>query len=280
MVITVALYIILGIVAFFTLIFTVRARVTIDMADDDMKLSVSVCGIKINILPKKPKKYKLSNYTLKKIAKRDKKKADKDAKKAAAKALKNKKKAEEKKRKKEEQDKLTKAEKKAIKAKKKASMPPLPPLIALLCRTLGVFFPGLFGKIHFHVARIKLRIGGADAAQTALMYYAVSNALGPTLRFIDKHSNLHGMRRAEIDIAPDFLSDEIKADVKLGFSASLGGILGVLLKTAFTFLFGFIKIKPSVPAAATPDSSAQIKKEEKSSENDMTESNNKNNKST
>ncbi len=247
MVIIVALYIILGIVAFFVFLFAVRVRVTIDMAEE-MKLWITVCGIKVNILPKKPKKYKLSNYTLKKIAKRDKKKALKDAKKAEAAALKKKKKTEEKKRKQDEQDKLTKEEKKAIKARKKAAMPPLPPLISLLVKTLGFFFPGLFGKFHFHVARIKLSIGGSDAAQTALMYYAVSNALGPTLKFIDKHSNLHGMKNAEIDISPDFLSDEIKADVKLGFSTSLGGILGTAIKTGFKFLFGFLKIKPSVPA--------------------------------
>ncbi len=243
MIIIVALYILLGILAFFVFIFAVRVRVTIDMADE-MKLWITVCGIKINILPKKPKKYKLSDYTLKKIAKRDKKKAEKDAKKAAAKAEKKKKKAAEKKRRKEEQAKLTKAEKKAIKAKKKASRPPLPPLISLLLKTLGFFFPGFFGKFHFHIARIKLRIGGSDAAQTAIMYYAITNALGPALAFIDKHAHLHGSRRAEIDIAPDFLSDEIKADVKIGFSTSLGAILGILIKTAFKFVFGFIKIKP------------------------------------
>ena len=80
MVITVALYIILGIIAIFVLIFTVRVRVTIDMADE-MRLWVSVLGIKINILPKKPKNYKIGNYTLKKIAKRDAKKSAKEKKK-------------------------------------------------------------------------------------------------------------------------------------------------------------------------------------------------------
>ena len=237
----------IGIVAFFALIFTVRVRVTVDMADE-LKLWLTVCGIRVNILPKKPKKYKLSNYTLKKIAKRDQKKAIKDAKKAEAAAQKKKKKAEAQKNKKSVQDKLTKEEKKAIKARKKASRPPLPPLIALLRDTLGFFFPSIFGKFHFHVARIKLRIGGKDAAQTALTYYAVTNALGPILGFIDKHSNLHGKRGAEIDISPDFLSEEIKADVKIGFSTSLGGILGSLLKTGFKFLLGFIKIKPQTPA--------------------------------
>ncbi len=248
MIIIVALYIVLGIFAFFALIFNLRIRVTIDMADE-LALSVMVCGIKINILPKKPKKYKLSDYTLKKIAKRDRKNAIKEEKKARAKALKKKKKAEAKKRKQEEEAKLSKAEKKAIKARKKASMPPIPPLVSLLVKTLGYFFPGFFGKFHFHVARIKLRIGGADAAQTALVYYAVTNALTPALNFIEKHAHLHGRKTAEIDIRPDFLSEDITADVKIGFSTSIGSILATLIGTAFKFMLGYIKIKPSVPAA-------------------------------
>ena len=255
-VIIVALYILLGIVALFVFLFAVRVRVTIDMSDE-LYLYASVCGIKIKILPKKPKKYKLRNYTLKKIAKRDRKNALKAEKKARAQALKKKKKADAKKRRQEEQANLSKEEKKAAKALKKASRPPLPPLISLLLKTLGFFFPGLFGKIHFHIARIKLSIGGADAAQTALMYYAITNAISPALNFIEKHSNLHGRSTAEIDIRPDFLSEEIKADVKIGFSTSLGGILGIALKTGFKLMFGYIKIKPSAPAGHNPPKTAE-----------------------
>ena len=62
----VVLYILLGIAALLALTFTVRVRVTLDMADE-LKLWVTVCGIKINILPKKQKKYKatLKNTVLK-----------------------------------------------------------------------------------------------------------------------------------------------------------------------------------------------------------------------
>lgn len=236
----IALYIILGIIALFVLIFSIRIRVTVDMGEE-LRLWVSVLGIKINILPKKQKKYKLSNYTLKKIAKRDAKKAKKDAKKAAAKAEKQAKKDAKKK----EEAKLTKAEKKARKAAKKASSPRLPDLIGLVIKIIKFFFPSIFTKFHFHVARIKIKVGGADAAKIALTYYAISNALGPALSFIDKYSNLHGMRRAEIEIAPDYLSEEIKADIKLGFSTSIGGVLGTLIRAGFKFLFGYIKIKPS-----------------------------------
>jgi hypothetical protein len=58
------------------------------------------------------------------------------------------------------------------------------------------------------------------------------------------------MSRAEIDVSPDFLSEEIKADVKIGFSTSLGGILGTAIKTGFKLLTGYMKIKPTAPASA------------------------------
>lgn len=258
----IALYIILGIIALFVFLFTVRVRVTVDMGEE-LHLWVSVLGIKINILPKKQKKYKLSNYTLKKIAKRDRKKAIKDAKKAEAKAKKAALKQAKKKNKKEEESKLTKEEKKARKAAKKASSPRTTDMIKLVISIIKFFFPSIFLKFHFHVARIKIKVGGADAAKTALTYYAISNALGPALSFIDKHSHLHGMRRAEIEIAPDFLSEEIKADIKLGFSTSLGGILGVLIKTGIKFLFGYLKIKPS----GAPKTGHEFPKTEQSEQN-------------
>lgn len=271
MVIVIALYIILGIIALFVLIFSVRIRVTIDMAEE-MRLWVQVFGIRINILPKKPKQYKISNYTLKKIAKRDRKNAIKEAKKAEAKALKQAKKEAEKKKKKEEEAKLTKAEKKARKAAKKASIPPIPDLISLLISTIKFFFPGIFLKFHFHVARIKIKVGGSDAAQIACLYYTISNALRPALSFIDKHSNLHGMSRAEIEIMPDYLSEEIKADVKLGFSTSIGGIVGILLKTGFKAVFGYLKIKPAGGQPQGHAYPAESKKDEEKPSISQTES--------
>ena len=76
-----SIWLFLIILAFFALIFSVRVKVTINL-DDELTLYVRAFGIKINILPKKPKKYRISDYTLKKIAKRDKKNAEAAAKKA------------------------------------------------------------------------------------------------------------------------------------------------------------------------------------------------------
>jgi len=247
------------ILAFFVALFTIRARVTIEM-QEELALWVTFAGIRINILPKKPKKYKISDYTPQKIAKRDKKAEEKAAKKAKKAADKKAKKAADKQRKKDEQKKLTRAERKAIKAKKKASRPPIPDMISLFSDIVKLFFSRLFGKLHVHMARIRIKVGSPDAASTAMMYVGICNALNPILALIEKHSNLHGRRRADIDISPDFLSEELKTDIKLGFSMSIGGLLGVLFKVAFRFLFGWIKIKPSAPS----DRSDKNKKQESS----------------
>lgn len=237
-----ALITILAILAFFVALFTIRIRVNLELKDE-LSLSVIAFGIKINILPAKPKKYNIKKYTPKKIAKRDAKAAERAAKKAEKQRLK----AAEKKKKKEAQKKLTKAEKKAIKARKKASMPPLFDMIGLFASIAKLFFSGLFSKLHFHVARIRITVGSSDAATTAMMYCGICTAMKPVLMFLDKYSNLHGMKNADIFITTDYLSEELKLDLKLGFSMSLGGLLGVVIKAGFKFLVGWLSIKPNTP---------------------------------
>ena len=239
---TIALIIIGAIVALFVLLFTVRVRVDLEMSDE-LHLSVLAFGYRIKILPKKEKKYNLRDYTPKKIAKRDKIAAEKAAKKAEAAKLKKKSKA----KKKQSEAKLTKAEKKAIKARKKASRPRVHDMLSLFSKILKIFFSGFLAKFHFHVARIKIDVGSDNAATTALMCVGIRATLRPILNFLDKHSNLHGMKKAEIAVTPNYISEEIKADVKLGFSTSLGGMLGVAIRAGFAFLIGWFKIKPTVP---------------------------------
>lgn len=236
MIIIVGTIIAISILSFFVLIFSVRAKVTLEI-NDQTSLTVSFLGIKIPILPKKPKKYKLRDYTPKKIAKRDKKKAKKDAKKAEKKKLKQ----AEKSKKKTQKKKLTKEEKAALKATK----PPLPDKISLFARLIKLFFGRFFRRSHFHVARIRIKVGSPDAATTAMLWCAIWAALKPTLIILDKYSNLHGMKNADIDISPDYLREDLDIDVKLAFSMSLGGLLGVLLRVLFSFLVGWGKIQPA-----------------------------------
>ena len=250
--IIVGLIIALSILALFTLIFTVRARIDLRYSDT-LSLTVSFLGIKLFILPKKKKKYKLNNYTLKKIAKRDKKKAEKDAKKAAKKKAKQ----TEKDKKKAEKKKLSRKEKKALRATK----PAFSDTADLFLSLIRLFFGRFFKRFHFHVARIRIKVGSPDAATTALLYCGICAALEPLLILISRKSNLHGMKKADVNISTDFLREDIEFDVDLGFSMSIGALLGVLLRVLFSALVGWGKIQP--PAASKQSEKDSVNKKEK-----------------
>ena len=264
-----ALIVIGCILAFFVLLFTVRVRVNIKMKDE-LELTLIAFGARIRILPKKQKKYNLKKYTLKKIQKRDLKAAAKAQKKAEAKAKKQKEKAEAKKKAKA----LTKEQKKAIKAKKKASRPPIPDMISLFGEVLGLFFGTFFSKLHFHVAKIIIKVGGSDAAKTATTHGLICAALGPTLTLIDRHSNLHVKKRSVIYIEPDFTSEKINMDIDLGFSLSLSGVLSAAIKAGWRFIMGWTQIKPTPPADENNSTGAKkpaTNKKASSSENKLPE---------
>ena len=231
------------IVLFFVFLFTVHAYVTIDMAEE-MALTVRVLGIPIRILPKKPKTYNLKKYTLKKIRKRDEKEAKKAAKKAASKKKKKAEKEQKKADKKAELAKLSKEERRALKEKKKASRPALTNLIPLVCRVLGLFFSRFFGKLRIKVARLHVRVGAADAMQAAVIYGVVNQSVQYLVEFLRKISHVDGLKKADILVEPDFLSDKVEFDFNITVRVSLGNVLGALLKAGWKFLVGFIQIKP------------------------------------
>lgn len=221
------------------LLFSVRVFVNLELSDE-LKLNIWAFGFKIRILPKKEKKYKISDYTPKKVAKREEKRKKLEAKKAAKKAEKQAKK----KAKKAEQAKLTRAEKKAIKKQKKEVRPAIVDMIRLFTEITGLFFSTFFSHLHIKTSRLKIKVGGADAAQTALLWYGIYAACGALIALLDKYSNLHGKRRADICIEPDYLSEKIEADLKLSFSMNLFGLLCVLFKVAIKAISGWIGIKP------------------------------------
>lgn len=231
------------IILLFVLLFTVHAYITIEMAED-MALTVRVLGIPIRILPKKPKQYKISRYTLKKIRKRDAKAAKKAAKKAESKKKKQAEKEQKKAEKKAELAKMTPEERRALKEKKKAGKPALTDLIPLICRVIGLFFSRFFGKLHIKVAKLHVRVGASDAMQAAMIYGVANQAVQYLVEFLRRISHVDGLKKADIRIEPDFLSDKIEFEFNMTFRVSLGNVLGAVFKAGWKFLVGFIKIKP------------------------------------
>ena len=238
-----ALIVIGCIILLFVFLFTVHAFITLDIGESTA-LSVRVLFLRFKILPKKEKSYNIKNYSLKKIRKRE----EKARKKAEAAALKKKRKSEkkaaEKAKKKAELDAMTKEERRALKALKKASKPALGDLVSLICRVLGVFCSRFFGKIRIKVARLNVRVGAADAMQTAVLYGVANQSVQYLMAGLGKITNLDGLDKAEISVTPDFLSGKVDFDLKLTVRVSLGNVLGAALRAGWKFLTGYSRIKP------------------------------------
>ena len=141
-----ALYILGGIFLVFFAIAMIRAEVIIKYADD-FGLAVRICGIKLTIMPRKPKKVGPRDFTPKKIAKREEKarrKAEKEAqKKKAKKARKD----------------AEKAEKAELKKQGKVKKKPLGETISLILALVKTAV-GRFAKhLRVRVARLHINVG-------------------------------------------------------------------------------------------------------------------------
>ena len=231
------------IVAIPVIILTVRVKVGIE-ANEQFRLWVSFLGIRYTIFPKKPKKYKLKDYTKEKIAERDRKAAEAAQKKAEEKAKKKAEKLKKKRQKKADDKKLTAKQRRAQFKEKMAQWPAIDDSADLLITVIEELLTSFSGRLHFHVTRIRISVGSDNAARTALLTTVIDSSIDPLLFFINKHSNLHISRNADICVYPDFLSEKIKYDVKLAFSMSLGSFLITLIKTAITGYTGWTAIAP------------------------------------
>ena len=239
-----AVALIAAIIALPILIFVVRIKVGIEFKDE-FRLWVSFLGIKYTLLPKKPKKYKIRNYTPKKIAERDRKAAEAAKRKAEEKAKKKAEKSAKRRKKKALNNKRTPKEKRARFREELAKWPAIDDSADLLFTVLETFFTSFFGRFHFHVVKMRIAVGADDAAKTALLTTLIGSAVEPLLYVIDRHSNLHVPRNADICIYPDFLSEEIRYDIQLAFSMSIASFLWTIIKTAIPGYVGWTKIQPS-----------------------------------
>lgn len=220
----IVLKILLGILIFFALILLIRATVTIEYGET-LSLVVSVFGIiRIRILPAKPKKVRLGKYTPKKIKKRQ----EKQRKAEIAKAKKKKEKKQAKKEKKEAEKKLTPQE--------KAKRPTIIENINMILEILKMFFSRFSKHLRIKVARLHLVIATGDAANTAILYGAVCQAVNPIVMLLEKYLNINKLEKADIDVRPDFVGDSIQADVKISFSISVWQIADIGLRALKSFI--------------------------------------------
>lgn len=230
-----ALYVI-GIIALvFVLIGSLRATVTVEYSGE-VRLCVKVLFFKIKILPAKKKKagpFSMSKKKAEKIRKSLRKKAQKKKEKAEKKRLQK----EEKKRKKESGE---------LPQKKKISLSQILDLISLAKDVLCAVISKFFGHLRVDVARLRISIGTPDAATTAMYYGIICDALTHLLPLLEGLKGFDLPKSQDISVETDFLSEEIRADVKISVSLRVWHVFHVIFAAigkAIKGLFRMMKNK-------------------------------------
>ncbi|MCQ2428180.1 MAG: hypothetical protein MJ137_07265 [Clostridia bacterium] len=227
-----ALYIIGGILLFFFLIGMIRAEVVISYAEE-FGLTVRIAGIPIRILPTSPKKDRLKDYTPAAMEKKRKKAEKKEKSKAEKKAKKERKK---------EKDKQKKAEaEKAGKAKKKTSLKDIEKIIRLITSVVKTAVTRFAKSLRIRVARLHVGVATGDAAQTAVMYGAVTQAVSYLAYLLDSTSTLRYPAKSDVSIYADFLSEKPVLDIEIGLSICVWQVFDLLFRSAGAAIRELIK---------------------------------------
>ena len=197
-----------------------KFKVTIRYSDDVVVI-IEILGIRIRIPPKKKKRVKpMTSKEAAKIREKREKAAEQKRLKAIAKAKKKKQKQAAAKQKKEALRKDPEARRKAKEKKKqkKEKAATLQENLDLVGKVVGFFFSGLLGHLRIDVAKLHVIVGSPEAAKTAILYGAAVQGVGYILAFLDKASNLKGMKRADVYVDADFLSEELRIDIDISIS--------------------------------------------------------------
>ena len=198
----IALYIILGILAFILLLLCLicclctKARIILK---DQFTLKVGAGPVMITVVPGKEEKIKASDYTYKK----HKKRLEKEKKKAELKA------------KKEEEKKLKKKAENAKEEEKTGSK--LSSIMDLVKFGLGELGT-LAKKVRIKVNALHVTASGDDAAKTAQNYGILSALMSTSLEFLSSTSTLKDPKDGTISLSADFLGEKTRYDVDIIFS--------------------------------------------------------------
>ena len=230
------LYVLLGIILFFAFLLSLKANVRLEFSEE-LILSVSVLGIKIKILPGKEKPVKIKDYSYENHQKRLRQKheaqLEKQKKKAQKKAANEKKKAERKAE--------TPEQKKARKSAPKRS---ISDWINIAVGILAIFFEKFTKHFRIKVARLKVNVATGDAASTAILYGAVVQSIAYLIEIMSRVTNVDGLKKADIDVKADYLSEKTTLDLCFVFSMRVWHLFDILFGVIGRAIKRFISTSP------------------------------------
>ena len=244
------LYVLLGIILFFALLLNIKGRVILEVdPEGELNLAVKVLLFTFRIAPAKdPKPIKIKDYTPEKHRKRLKKnyqnylkKQEQKAQKAAEKAAKKEKK---------------KSEKNAPKPPKRSILD----WLDIAASVLKVLLKRFTKHLHIKVARLRINVATGDAASTAIMYGLVIQSVAYVIEILDSITNLDGLKKADIAVNADYLSESTTVDLKFVFSLRIRHIFSIIFGVVGRAIKKFLETSPDKQSPQSGDQTGNIKR--------------------
>ncbi len=204
-----ALYIIIGIIAFFILLLSIKFVITVHY-EDDIAVSVSWLFLKFNILPKKEKEEK---------PKKEKKKKEEPQPKNESEIVKEPKK---------------KKDNMFVRFYNNRGVSGVVQLLKDAAKALGGMFKRIGRAFLFEELFVSLDVGASDSAETAIKYGKVCSAAFPAMGLIVSTMRV---KKYSIQINPDFLNGKNIAKLHTKISVRPIALINAVIILAFELLF-------------------------------------------
>ena len=205
-----ALYILIGIIAFFVLLLSVKFVITVHY-EDDVAVSVGWLFLKFNILPKKEKEDKPK--------KEKKKKKEEEIPKNESEIIKEPKK---------------KKENMFVRFYHNRGVSGVVQLLKDAAKALGGMFKRIGRAFLFEELYISLDVGAGDSAETAIKYGKVCSAAFPAMGLIVSTMRV---KKYSININPDFIYGKNVARLHTKISVRPIALISAVIILAFELLF-------------------------------------------
>lgn len=98
-------------------------------------------------------------------------------------------------------------------------------------KVLSIFSDAFHKHLHVKLTKIHIRVATPDAAQTAILYGAISTAIVCIIEVIESITNLDRIKKSSISVEPDFLSEKTDIKLRISLYVSVLGAIKVLMKS-------------------------------------------------
>ncbi len=129
--------------------------------------------------------------------------------------------------------------KKMAKGKKKSTdekVSPLSDMFGVFRRTLIKMVGELHDKLFTETFYLRMKVGGADAASAAITYGFISQGVAYVAEFVRMNTAVKRSDAFDIQVEPDFTSDEPAAELRVVFKTRVVYFLKLIIQTMINYM--------------------------------------------